>query len=120
LDRDAGPEKDDGKGPYYQMQRLEIYNQYLQQLINEGKAYYARESTEELDTSRKEAEACKQPFRYRAKEYTPSEIETFKEEGRKPVIRFKVDNSRKVEFNDMVKGDTVFDMREFDDFVIVK
>ncbi len=120
LDRDAGPGKDDGTGPYYQMQRLEIYNQYLQKLLEEGKAYYAWESTEELDALRKEAEVRKQPFRYRAREYTLEQIEAFKAEGRKPVIRFRVPLERKVTFTDLVKGETNFEMREFDDFVIVK
>ncbi len=80
LDRDAGPGKDDGNGPYYQMERLEIYNKYLQQLLDEGKAYYAWESTEELDEARKIAESAKKAFRYRQKEYTPEQIEEFKKE----------------------------------------
>lgn len=120
LDRDAGPEKDDGNGPYYQMERLELYNQYLQNLLDDGQAYYAWESTEELDEMRKQADARKQPFRYRQIDYTPEQLTKFQEEWRKPVVRFKVLVDRKVEFTDMVKGDTVFDMHEFDDFVIVK
>ncbi len=120
LDRHKGVEKNDDGGPYHQMARLEIYNQYLQKLLDAWQAYYARESTEELDAMRAEAEARKQPFRYRQKEYTPEQLAAFKEEGRKPVVRFKVQTDRKVSFTDLVKGETTFDMREFDDFVIVK
>lgn len=102
------------------MARLEIYNQYLQKLLDAEQAYYARESVEELDAMRADAEARKQPFRYRQREYTPEQLAKFQEEGRKPVVRFKVHTDRKVTFTDLVKGETVFDMREFDDFVIVK
>lgn len=110
---------DDG-GPYHQMERLELYNQYLQQLLVDGQAYYAWESTEELDEMRRQAEERKQPFRYRQIAYTPEQLAQFQAEGRKPVVRFKVHTDRKITFTDLVKGETTFDMREFDDFVIVK
>lgn len=119
LERDAGPDKDDGKWPYYQMPRLEIYNQYVQQLIDEWKAYYAWETPEEIDVLRKAAYANKQPFNFREIVYTPAQIDQFKAEWRKPVVRFKVP-MQVVEFEDQVKGQVSFNMKEFGDFVILK
>lgn len=103
VDWDAGPGKDDGKGPYYQMQRLEIYNKYIQQLIDQGQAYYAWESAEEIEVLRNAAYAAKKPFNYRQMEYTPEQLKQFKDEDRKPVVRFKLDESKVVTFVDGVK-----------------
>lgn len=80
LDWDAGPGKDDGKGPYHQMERLDIYNEYVQDLLDSGKAYYAWETAEELEEMRKEADTKKHPFRYRKIDYTDEQIAEFKEE----------------------------------------
>lgn len=120
LDWDAGPWKDDGKGPYYQMERLDIYNKYVQQLLEVGKAYYAWESSEELEALREIANQNKQPFRYRELAYTPAQIEQFKTEWRTPVIRFKIPTEETITFIDWVKGETTFAMKEFWDLVIVK
>src|SRR5688572_3204358 len=51
-------------GPYYQSQRLDIYNRYFQELIDQGKAYRAFETPEELEAARKTAQAEKRQFRY--------------------------------------------------------
>ena len=120
LDRDAGPEKEDDHGPYFQMQRLDIYNRYLQDLLSSGKAYYAWETSEELDAMREVANAAKKPFRYRKRAYTDEQLATYQAEWRKPVIRLEIDTNKVVEFTDMIKGDTIFKMAEFGDLVIVK
>ncbi len=120
LDWDAGPEKDDGMGPYYQMQRLEIYNKWVQQLIDQGDAYYAWETAEELEAMRELAAQNKQPFNYREQSYTPEQLACFVEEWRKPVIRCKVPVDQTITFVDWVKGETLFAMKQFGDFVIVK
>jgi len=120
LDWDVGPDKDDGKGPYYQMPRLEIYNKYIQQLIDQGQAYYAWETSEEIEAMRNAAYAAKKPFNYRQMEYTDAQLAQFKEENRKPVVRFKLDESVVVTFVDGVKGETTFALKEFGDFVIQK
>ena len=120
LERDAGPDKDDGKGPYYQIPRLELYNKYIQQLIEQGDAYYARETPEEIETLRTTAYASKRAFNFREILYTAEQLESFKVEGRKPVVRFKVDSSKSITFTDGVKGETTFQMKQFGDFVIQK
>lgn len=120
LERDAGPDKDDGKGPYYQMPRLELYNKYIQQLLDEGKAYYARETAEEIETMRKKAYAAKKAFNFREIIYTSGQLQAFQDEWRKPVIRFKIPIDETITFIDGVKGETSFAMKQFGDFVIQK
>jgi len=62
------------------MERLELYNQYVQKLLESGQAYYARETSEELDAVREEMNKHKRQFRYREQAYTPEQIETYKAE----------------------------------------
>jgi len=69
---------------------------------------------------RDEMNKQKKPFRYRQRAYTEDEITKYKEEERVPVIRFKVPVDKVVTFDDHVKGETSFAMKEFGDFVIVK
>jgi glutamyl-tRNA synthetase len=50
--------------PYRQSERKELYRQYAEKLVNDGYAYYAFDTAEDLDKLRKEAEAEKQTFQY--------------------------------------------------------
>jgi glutamyl-tRNA synthetase len=99
LDWDEGPEVGGGHGPYFQMERLDLYEAHAEKLIAEGKAYACYCTREELDAGRKKAEAEKRQYRYpgtcREKPYDRS----------KPhVIRFKVPEHGATEFHDLVKG----------------
>ncbi|MCK6478240.1 MAG: glutamate--tRNA ligase family protein, partial [Phycisphaerales bacterium] len=53
-----------GVGPYFQAQRVAIYNAYVESLVKAGRAYPAFETTEELEARRKAAVAAKQTYRY--------------------------------------------------------
>ncbi len=131
MDYDIWPWKEDEFGPYYQMQRMDIYNKYIEQLLSEWKAYYAWDTSEELDEMREEASKSKKPFVYRAeddnstrhfhkeKACSQEQVEEFKKEWRKPVVRFKVSN-KTVVYTDLVKWELSFDMSQFADFVILK
>lgn len=119
LDYDIWPNKNDENWPYRQMERLEIYQKYIKKLINEWKAYYARETDEELKELREKAQKEKKWFVYRQINYTEEQIKNFKNENRKPIIRFKV-QAKIVEFEDMVKWKLKFDMKHFGDFAIQK
>jgi nondiscriminating glutamyl-tRNA synthetase len=119
LDRDAGPGKEDDKGPYHQMQRLPIHREYLQKLLDQGLAYEARESAEELDVMRKEAETAKCAFIYRKPSYTAEQIVTRKAEGRIPTIRLVVPQEPII-VHDHIKGEVHFHGKDIGDFVIMK
>ena len=61
---DEGPQKESDFGPYHQSQRKEMYANYADQLIKEGKAYYAFDSQLELEKLRKEYEQKGETFKY--------------------------------------------------------
>lgn len=101
----------------YQSQRFDIYKKYIQQLLDENKAYYCYMSKEELDSLRKEQEAKKQTPRYdnRYRDFQgtpPANIS--------PVVRIKAPLNGIIEFEDGVKGKMVFQASEVDDFIIAR
>ncbi|NJO79698.1 MAG: glutamate--tRNA ligase [Cyanobacteria bacterium RM1_2_2] len=94
------------EGPFYQSQRLELYQQKVQDLLDQGLAYRAYDTPEELDAMREAQKANNQAPRYdnRHRDLTPEQEAAFLAEGRKPVIRFKIDNDREIAWNDLVRG----------------
>ena len=86
----------------YQSDNDDIYEKYITQLLEEGKAYYAWETAQEIEAMREEAKQAKKPFVYREIKYTDEQINSFKEEGRKPVVRFRVE-PRNVTYTDLIK-----------------
>ncbi|RKY04992.1 glutamate--tRNA ligase [Candidatus Poribacteria bacterium] len=127
MDWDEGPEVGGPYGPYIQSQRLDIYREYAKKLVEGGKAYYCYCTKEELDAMREEARKRGRPFKYpgKCRNLTPEERERFEREGRRPTIRLNVEaawGSRegKIVVHDLVLGDVEFDVKEFDDFIIMK
>jgi glutamyl/glutaminyl-tRNA synthetase len=120
LHWDEGPERDHPHyGPYFQSQRLELYTRHARQLVEAGLAYEAWETPAELDAERKAAEARKENYRFRRREYTAEQLATFRDEGRTPVIRFHAPR-RAVTVQDLVRGEVTVDDDTVDDFVIIK
>ena len=102
----------------YQSNRFDIYKKYVQQLLDEGKAYYCYMSSDEKDElyekQKANKERTKYDGRYRDFEGTPpSDIE--------PVVRIKTPLEGKISFVDGVKGKVDFDVKDvLDDFVIAR
>lgn len=119
MDYDAWPWKDNGTWPFNQMDRLDIYSKYVDLLLEQWKAYYAWETSEELEDMRKASYDQKKAFVYRETKYTDEEINKFKAQWRKPAIRFKV-QSKIVKWNDIVKWEIIMDASMIWDFVIMK
>ena len=119
LDWDEGPGVDSDRGPFKQSERRDLYAKYAEQLIEQGHAYWAWESPDELNAMRKEAEAAKRNFHYRQRSYSDDEIARFKAEDRAPVLRFK-SPGQDVTVMDRVMGPVTVEGSELDDFVIVK
>jgi len=109
------------EGPYYQTQRLEIYQKYAKKLLELGYAYYCYCTPEELEERRKIALANKQPPKYDRKclYLTDEERAKYEREGRKPAIRLKVPEGKTV-FHDIIRGDIEFDNDDIGDFIILK
>jgi len=122
IEWDEGPEVGGPNGPYLQSQRLESYDTYIRQLLDEGKAYYCFETSEELDAMRKEAEAQKKGFIFRRPEQSPSEADAqrAREEGRPVTVRFAIPQDAPIVVRDIVRGEISFNPAELADFIIQK
>ena len=125
LDWDEGIGEDDASkaGPFQQSLRLDIYKKYLQQLLDESKAYYAFDTPEELEVMREAAQAEKRDFRYPRPEDkklpTADDVEKARSEGRPVVVRLLAPN-RDIKIHDEVFGDVTIAADQQDDFIIAK
>lgn len=105
----------------YQSQRTDIYKKYIDQLLEEGKAYKCYMSREELDALRAKQEAAKETPRYDGT-WRPDDGKTLPEvpADAEYVIRIKAPLEGKIEFEDGVKGSMSFEANQVDDFVIAR
>ncbi len=109
-------------GPYTQSQRLDLYQKYAQNLVNDGHAYYCFCSPERLAGLREKQEKSKKPTRYDGlcRNLSLEEAKVRIAKGEKYVIRMKMPENRDIEFEDMIKGKIKFNTRELDDQVLLK
>jgi glutamyl-tRNA synthetase len=118
---DEGPEVGGPYGPYFQSQRLHLYREYAEKLLQKGLAYECFCTPEELKERKERVIAQGGSWRYdrRCLHLSAREREAFRREGRKPVLRFRIPEGATT-FVDMLRGDVTFDNGELDDFVILK
>jgi len=109
-------------GPYRQMERLDLYQSYANDLLDRGLAYKCYMTEEELEAEREEQRAKGQVPKYSGKHrnLTKEQIEAFEKEGREPSIRIRVPDHVTYTFHDLVKGKIVFESSDFGDWVIMK
>lgn len=105
------------EGPFYQTQRMDRYATLIQQLLDEGKAYYCYSSKEELDALREQQMANKEKPRYdgRYRDFTGTPPE-----GVPPVVRFKNPQQGSVIIDDEIKGKIEVQNSELDDLIIAR
>ncbi len=124
-----GVGKEGTHAPYRQSERKEIYKQYADFLIKNGKAYYAFDSSEELDKYRKDAEASKQTFFYgiASRMQLKNSLVLGEEEslklinaGTPYVIRVLIPENEEVTVNDLIRGAVTFHTSQLDDKVLFK
>lgn len=122
IDWDESVDVGGDYGPYRQMERLDIYKKYWQELLDRGLAYKCYCTEEELEASREEQLAKGQMPRYSGKccHLNEEDHKQLENEGRVPSIRFKVPNNKVYLFDDIVKKKVSFDSNDIGDFVIVK
>jgi len=102
----------------YQSQRDAIYAKYIQQLLDEGKAYKCYMTKEELDALREQQMANKERTRYDGRY---RDFDGTPPEGVEPVIRIKAPLSGEIVVHDGIKGDVVFQAEDIlDDFIIAR
>lgn len=125
IDFDEGVSFGGQYGPYRQSERREIYRRYVDQLLDEGKAYYAFDTPEELDAKRGEI----QNFQYDAStrmqmrnslSLPADETARLLQEGVNYVVRFKIEPGEDVHVNDIIRGDVVINSSILDDKVLYK
>lgn len=128
---DEGPGKNETFGPYRQSERKHLYKQYADQLIAEGKAYYAFDTAEELDAHRKDHEAKGKTFIYNwhnrekgrlvnSLVLTEEETNVKLEAGEHYVVRFKSPQDETLELKDIIRGDISIDTNVLDDKILFK
>ena len=122
INWDEGPEIGGDNGPYFQSQRLEIYNEYIKKLIESGHAYYCFDTPEELQVLRKEAEVQKKNFLYPRPQKFPDagDLKKARGQGKPVVIRFAMPQDEPFVVVDVVRGEVKFAAGEIGDFVIQK
>lgn len=108
---DEGPDIDGKFGPYKQSQRLDIYKKYLEKLLLEKKVYYCTCTPEELEAKRQDQQSRGLAPKYDGKCRDKHNIAG--------IIRFKVE-SKKVKFDDLIRGYIEFDAGLLGDAVIAK
>jgi len=116
-------------GPYKQSERLHIYKEYALKLVESGHAYYAFDTTEELDALRKAFEGTKRVFSYNSfsrstlKNSTVMSAEAVSDllsMNAPYVIRFKMPKNVDVIFEDKVRGTVTFNTDKLDDKILFK
>lgn len=122
LDWDEGPEAGGDFGPYIQSQRLPIYHKFAEQLIADGHAYRAYETSDRLAQIRKEQEKLGNPTGYnRGHRYlTADERAEYEQAGTPSVVRLAVPEGGKTTFTDSVYGEVTFENRVLEDTVLLK
>jgi len=126
---DEGPEKDGGFGPYRQSERQHLYKKYVDELIANGKAYYAFDTAEKLDFHRKDHETKGKTFIYNwhnrlklMNSLSLSDKETQEKlgSGANYVVRFKTPQDEKLVLTDLIRGEIEIDTNILDDKVLFK
>ena len=128
---DEGPGKNEKFGPYRQSERKHLYKHYADQLITEGKAYYAFDTSEQLDAHRKGHEAEGKTFIYNwhnrekgrlvnSLVLTKADTEARIAAGEDFVIRFKSPQDETLHLKDIIRGDISIDTNVLDDKILFK
>ena len=117
-------------GPYRQSERKPLYRSYAEQLINDGFAYYAFDTPEELEKMRVDLKTVENPspqydnkirMQMRNSLTLPAkEVKKLLEEGTRHVIRIKMPVGETISFVDMIHKEVSFESSLVDDKVLLK
>lgn len=122
---DESPQMGGAYGPYRQSERKAIYREYAEQLVKAGYAYYAFDTTEDLDSKRQVIENFRYDYKTRKQLRNsltiPHEaVESLIKEGTPHVIRIKMPEDENIVFTDLIRGQVSFNSSEVDDKVLLK
>ena len=121
IDWDEGPAVGGPHEPYFQSQRLPLYQHAASRLIEEGKAYRCFCTAERLDQMRKAQQAAKQPPGYDGHcRSIPMDESERRAQSEPFTVRFKMKREGQTVLNDLIRGDVTFENALQDDFVALK
>jgi nondiscriminating glutamyl-tRNA synthetase len=123
LDADEGVGIGGDYGPYRQTERIDLYEEYADKLLESGHAYKCYCTKEELDEMRQQAIDNDEMPRYdgSCRNLSEEEKKAYEDEGREPVLRFKLPESeREIIVEDLIRGNVSFNSSVLDDFIIFK
>ncbi len=116
--------------PYRQSERKDLYRQYAEKLVQDGNAYYAFDTPEEIETMReflKTTGSGSLQYDHNSRSrmnnslrLLPEETQALLNSGTPHVIRIKVNANETVQFTDMIRGDITVDTNNVDDKVLLK
>ena len=121
LNWDEGPEVGGPNGPYLQSERLHIYKDWADKFLASGAAYHCYCSAEELEAERERQRQANVAPGYggTCRNLSNQQIENYKNEGRKPVLRMRMDDGVTT-FVDEIRGEVSFDHKFVPDFVLMR
>lgn len=126
IDYDEGPVLNGEFGPYFQSERLDKYSKYCKTLIDNGAAYYAFDTPEEIQQMRDRLQESKSDPKYdrlnMKNQLTINDDETKRliSGGSDYVIRLKVPDGKDIKFKDIIRGDISVPSKDIDDQVLMK
>ena len=129
INFDESPRKGGKYGPYRQSERADLYKKYIEKLINDGKAYYAFDTNEDLINERRKEEEKGSTFFYgqhnrqslkNSLSLTESEVTNLLENNVAYVIRLLVSTNTNILCNDLLRGNINFDSTLLEDKILIK
>ena len=122
---DEGVREGGNYGPYKQSERREIYKQYVDQLLNDGKAYIAFDTPEELNAAREthpnfQYDASTRNSMRNSLVMPADEVNALIESGAQYVVRFLIEPNQDVVVNDLIRGEAIINSSILDDKVLYK
>jgi glutamyl-tRNA synthetase len=122
LDWDEGPEVGGDCGPYFQSERLELYQKYALELIEKGHAYYCFCSPERLARLREEQLKRREFVGYdrHCRNIAPRQAGERIAAGEAAVVRLKMPLEGETTFHDLIRGDITVDNSTQDDLILLK
>lgn len=123
FDWDEGPDKGGPYAPYTQTERLDLYKEAYEKLIDNDYAYRCFCTKERLDELREMQRLAKQQTKYdgKCRNLSKEEIDQNLAEGKPFTVRVKIPRDKKIEFDDLITHNhVVWDSNEIDDYIIVK
>ncbi|MFH1663108.1 MAG: glutamate--tRNA ligase [Chloroflexota bacterium] len=122
MDWDEGPDVGGDFGPYFQSERLDIYQAAAKRLVEQGDAYYCYCTPERLEEMRAEQIRLKQPPGYdrHCRQISATNHVLKFVSGSRRVIRFRTPLEKQTTFTDIIRGEVTFENANIDDFILLK